>query len=305
MKATQNISLLHIGVILLFVGVLDSCHKDKEAMNSGTPAQQPNRTPVANAGADISVNLVSCYSGRTAELDGSASYDPDNSFIDYGWRKISGPFCILSSGATPAKAHLSQLVAGQYAFELRVTDEGSSSSKGLSSRDTVVVNVTGSASPTEINLDETINGSFLFRDNYEECDEEYSPFGSFYYCVYTDITTITGRFSLSLPLGQINFGISENADTATASDNHDTRMDLSCNTCVPSRYLSGSCSINFKKLIQQGGGSFNGTIKIEHGSAKDNCDQNVFDNLLPLTVTGIMDTTAHTVNLTIKGKVYF
>jgi len=35
------------------------------------------------------------------------------------------------------------------------------------------------------------------------------------------------------------------------------------------------------------------------------CDPNVLKNLTPLTVTGTMNTTANTITLNIKGKVYF
>jgi len=35
------------------------------------------------------------------------------------------------------------------------------------------------------------------------------------------------------------------------------------------------------------------------------CDPIVLKNLTPLTVTGSMDTTANTITLKIKGKVYF
>ena len=44
---------------------------------------------------------------------------------------------------------------------------------------------------------------------------------------------------------------------------------------------------------------------MEAGSAKNNCDPDVFENANPMILTGNMDTATHTINLTLKGKVYF
>jgi hypothetical protein len=295
----QHKTSLSIKYILILATLLYSCRKDKDAIISSPHAHQAYRSPVANAGADATVNIVSCYSNRAVELDGTKSFDPDirdnlDDKIYFKWSQISGPVCTLSDRVL-SKAKVSNLTAGQYAFELKVTDV-----KGLSSKDTVQVNVTGSSSPTEINLDVIINSSFVFSDNSYSCYE----YGWFELCGYYDYTDIEGRFNLP-PLGQVNFSAYEYADTATAGNYHDTHMSLSCNGCVPSQYLDGTCSINLKKLILLGGGIFSGTFKIEDGSAKHNCDQHVFDNTDPLTVSGNLDTTTHTISLTIKGKVYF
>jgi hypothetical protein len=197
------------------------------------------------------------------------------------------------------------LEAGQYAFELKVTDVG-----GLSSKDTVIVNLTGSASLTEVNLDVNINGGYSFS-----VSNGLSGAGIIVYAALCQIynqcppippykarMSLTKNFNLPT-LGQFYFKIDEAADTAATSNNHETTIVLA-NTNVPSLRVSGQCSINFKKLIQGGGGSFNGTCQMNDGSALG-CDQNIFTNLAPLTVSGSLDTTSHTINLTIKGKVYF
>ena len=138
MKSTVRSSAYFlIGWLIL---LLLSCKKE-----TGNEAVQANGPPMANAGDDATVTISSCYSGRTAELDGSGSYDPENLSLEYGWRQISGPSCIISTtGNNSPKAQLSYLNTGQYFFELTVTDDGAGSGKGLSSKDTVVINVEGS-----------------------------------------------------------------------------------------------------------------------------------------------------------------
>jgi len=205
---------------LLFAWLISllSCKKEKVDEDS-----LRNHPPLANAGADVTVNITSCSSGRSAELDGSGSYDPDEpgDKVYYEWTKISGPRCDLSNSVS-TKPLVFNLSAGQYAFELKVTDVG-----GLSSKDTVVVNVTGSTAPQEINMDATINGTFTFNDNFEECHLD-----GWYFCFYYDLTTAEGVFDLS-PIGQISVGIYEKADSVTTNDSHDSRIGFTCINCAP------------------------------------------------------------------------
>lgn len=80
----------------------------------------PNVAPTADAGKDqvftLPISLV-------AQLDGSASKDPDGTVKSYLWKKKSGP--ALGTIVTPnaAKTTLAALVAGVYVFELTVTDD--------------------------------------------------------------------------------------------------------------------------------------------------------------------------------------
>ncbi len=242
-----------------------------------------SRPPLANAGRDTTLNLLSCASPGTVVLDGSGSSDPDNDIRGYLWTQISGASSTLFN-STSVTTNAGNLLPGQYVFQLRVTDAGGSSSK-----DTIILNVAGSE--LESNLDLTLSGSFIFQDNYEDC---------YYYCSYYDYTIIPVQFDFP-PMGQFNFYTQEYADTASSSDVHNTNMSLYRDNGTG---VSGTSSINFKKLIQKGGGSFSGTLKIEGGSAQ-NCNQNIYTNLNPLTVMGSLDTTAHTISLTIKGKTYF
>jgi len=271
----------------------------KENTTSGVPdvSTQVNRAPVANAGPDKTVNIVSCYVGRTIELDASASFDPDNNgLLEFAWTKISGPFCTISSeGTNSPKAQVTQLNAGQYMFQLTVTDQGTASSKGLSSRDTMQVTVTGIPLPSEYNLDVNFNNDFQFSPNASYCYD----FMGVPVCLFYDLTTMRGSFNVPT-LGEVIFSTYE---TDTAAGTH-TEMSLSCAGCVPSKFIGGVSSINFRHLMRQGGGAFNGTWSIQTGSARNNCDSHVFDNAEPLAISGSMDTAAHTINLTIKGKVF-
>jgi hypothetical protein len=261
--------------MLMLVVLFSSCLKDKQEMNSGTPAQHSNRPPVANAGPAITVNMYPALRvGRRTGWEWilrSRQFFAQL-FLEKNIRAFLHFYLMINS---PKHIFLN-LFAGQYAFELTVLSDG-----GLSSKDTVAVLVTGSPTPAEYNLDVTINGSFSFINNAEYCFD-YGPWG--YVCFYRDLTSIGGSFNLS-PLGLIILGNYEYTDTATNSI-YASHMSLSCSNCIPSQYLSGICSINFKQLFQQGGGSFNGTFKIESGSAANNCDPNIFTNLNPLIVTG-------------------
>lgn len=161
-----------------------------------------------------------------------------------------------------------------------------------------------SASPKEVNLDVTINGIYTFSMN------NVSGINAVVYAALCQIgdcpplppPTMSIIESFDIPaLGQFNFRLNETSDIAAASNNHNTTIVLDNMNYLS---VSGECSVNFKQLIQRGGGLFNGTYQITKGSAMS-YDQNVFANLDPLTVTGNLDTTMHTVNMTTKGKVYF
>ena len=246
-----------------------------------------NRPPVAKAGADFSITL--CSDPGVADLNGKGSTDPDNDQLTYTWTKISGAASSTLSFATTSTPKAGNLLAGQYVYELKVTD-----AEGLSSKDTVVVSVLGPGA-IEIDLDLVIDGKFTFQDNYEECYYYY------YLCSHYDYTVIEGRFSVP-SIATFDFFASEYADTANTADGHDTYLHFYSSGNGPS--LHGNATINFKKLIQKGGGAFSGTLKADGGSAT-RCNKDIFLSLDPLAVTGTLDTAAKTIRLNIKGKTYF
>jgi N-acetylneuraminic acid mutarotase len=95
-----------------------------------------NRPPVAHAGADQDITLPT----NSGTLDGHGSTDPDNNITSYAWTKISGPLLVNINNANAVQTQVTNLVQGNYQFELKVTDAG-----GLFSRDTVQVNVNPAA----------------------------------------------------------------------------------------------------------------------------------------------------------------
>jgi hypothetical protein len=96
-----------------------------------------NKPPVANAGADVSITLPA----TTAQLDGSASTDPDGTITNYTWTKISGPAAGVITTSTANKTSITGLtIAGDYVYELSVKDNG-----GTSATDQVKVTVLPSA----------------------------------------------------------------------------------------------------------------------------------------------------------------
>jgi hypothetical protein len=268
--------ILLIGIVIVF-----SCKKDAISKDN-------HRPPVAKAGQDVTVTLSSCAAGF-AILDGSNSSDPDNNITSYLWTKISGAPSATLSNYTSATAKAENLFVGQYAFELKVTDAG-----GLSSKDTILVNVTGSRGLQ--NLDVTGDGTFAFSDNYEDC--YYGP-----PCSYYDFTTAQGWFTFA-PIGQFSFSIYESTDTAYAANDHNTNMSIYTGTGNGPQAW-GRCSVNFKDVIQNGGGPFNGTFIPQGGSATQICGQAIYTTLDPLAFAGNLDMTTHRITISIKGKIYF
>jgi predicted esterase len=100
---------------------------------NGAVVTAKNKKPVANAGADISLNA----GVTTAKLNGSASKDPDGQITSYTWRKVSGPASGIMSATSEQIAQLTSItLPGTYEYELKVVDD-----KGASAVDKVKVKV--------------------------------------------------------------------------------------------------------------------------------------------------------------------
>jgi K319-like protein len=297
--------LCYLLCLLFYLALAVSCHKEpggisSTASNSPNGGGPTNHAPIANAGPDLTVNIASCAYSHWIDLDGSSSADNDrdDKIIRYQWSRSSGSSTVVLNNDGAQKAQVLFRETGQYAFTLKVTDQAN-----LSSEDTVHVIVAGSFVPTEFNLNETINTPFYFSQSVRDC---YDDIWGVPLCRYYDLTTFKAGFALQA-FGQIDFSVHEEAVAGPSGINHDTQFGFSCISCpAPARYIGGTCSVNFRELIQQGGGDFSGTIRMENGSAKSVCDDpHVFDNAAPLTFTGRLDTTAHVAHLRIQGKVYF
>ncbi len=80
---------------------------------------------MAIAGTDISVNLPN----PVIELDGSASYDPDGTIVTWTWTKTNGQGALTIINAASSKPTIVGVQAGDYEFELTVTDDRGGISK--------------------------------------------------------------------------------------------------------------------------------------------------------------------------------
>ncbi len=129
-----------------------------------------NTAPTANAGADQTVPLDS-----TAQLDGSASSDPDTGdVLTYAWSMLSRP---TGSAATLTAADSSQpsfMVdkLGDYVAQLTVSDGKASST------DTVLVSTQNSPPTANAGTDQTIQaGSVVQLDGSASSDPDNDPLG--------------------------------------------------------------------------------------------------------------------------------
>ena len=102
---------------------------------SSTPQPTPNQPPTADAGSDVSQVIQP----TPITLDGSASSDPENDQLEFQWQVAEQPAeaDIELSRPTEAMTEFQPAVAGEYVFELTVTDPD-----GLSSTDSVRVTLT-------------------------------------------------------------------------------------------------------------------------------------------------------------------
>ena len=111
--------------------------KQSRNKSNTVPVPPANNPPVANAGNNISIRLPVAL----ATLNGSGS-DPDGTIASYQWKNISGPAGFRIVSPLTAVTDVADLVAGNYKFELTVTDNG-----GLSATATVEVEVLPSLPP--------------------------------------------------------------------------------------------------------------------------------------------------------------
>ena len=105
---------------------------------SGESGTWPPDDPVADAGADQTVQ-----GGNTVVLDGSGSFDPEDTIIEYIWAQLTGTPVTLSNENAVSPTFIAPDEDGtSLTFQLTVVNDA-----GLASTDTCVVNV-GSVSPT-------------------------------------------------------------------------------------------------------------------------------------------------------------
>jgi hypothetical protein len=99
---------------------------------------EPNEPPAADAGPDQVIILPT----NSVTLSGTSSADPDGTIVSYNWTKLTGPssYNIVTPGAI--NTDVTNLVQGQYQFQLTVTDN-----RGATNADIVLVTVNESGCP--------------------------------------------------------------------------------------------------------------------------------------------------------------
>ena len=102
--------------------------------------------PVADAGADQTVQDDDGDGSAVVHVDASASYDPDGTIVNYRWMEGSQ---LVAMGPFPTASFT--LAAGMHTIELTVTDDS-----GLHSADTLVVTVESSSGDTPVTMMRTV-----------------------------------------------------------------------------------------------------------------------------------------------------
>ncbi|MFT3675248.1 MAG: PKD domain-containing protein [Chitinophagaceae bacterium] len=127
--STANITVSNLvqGTYTYRLTVTDNAGATASATVTVTVNAAPNQVPVANAGADQSITLPV----STANLNGSASTDPDGTIASYLWQQVSGPSTSVLSSTTTANITVSNLVQGVYTYRLTVRDNNNATSTDL------------------------------------------------------------------------------------------------------------------------------------------------------------------------------
>lgn len=116
----NNFKTTIVPFLLFFAFLFISC--EKELLN---------KAPVVDAGDPITLNLPKSF----ASLSASAT-DVDGEIVSYLWSKVSGPGAPVIANPGSSSTMVGPLEAGEYVFQVMVTDD-----KGLTGVDTVSVTV--------------------------------------------------------------------------------------------------------------------------------------------------------------------
>jgi hypothetical protein len=136
--AVPSVVGLQTGIYIFELTVTDNkgaTAKDQVTITVLPMAVLPNQSPVANAGTNQTITLPV----NTVSLNGTSSFDPDGTITTYSWKQISGPSNAVITGENTSAPTATQLIVGQYVFQLTVTDNN-----GASSIDQVTITVIAS-----------------------------------------------------------------------------------------------------------------------------------------------------------------
>jgi hypothetical protein len=156
------------GAYVFKVTVTDNLGATSSASVQVTVNLGGNKAPIANAGADFTVNATT-----TANLSASASTDADGTIASYKWTQVSGPNTATIVSAGSVSTAVQGLIVGVYVFRVTVTDN-----LGATATDDVQVTVTNVTNnkPPVANADK----DFTTANNYAylSAGASYDPDGS-------------------------------------------------------------------------------------------------------------------------------
>ncbi len=147
--ATPSVIGLQVGVYTFKLTVTDNggaSASDQVFVTVLPPSLLPNQAPVANAGTNLTITLPD----NSVSLNGTSSFDPDGTISAYSWSQVSGPSGATLAGVNTSTPTASQLIVGQYVFQLNVTDNN-----GATNSDQVTVTVNPAVS--KVNLQPLAN----------------------------------------------------------------------------------------------------------------------------------------------------
>ncbi len=171
------------------------------AVTAPPPVEQ--EPPVANAGPEVNLTLPT----NTTQLDGSASKAATAAISTYEWKKVAGPAQFNITGDKAAKASLTNLVAGTYTFELKVTDQN-----GLSATAQTQVAVAPAAAPSCAGCKVTItpeSGTQIYGDrlNVQPGDTVCVMAGNYVSLMFNNFTGTAAKPIVFINCGgQVKFG---------------------------------------------------------------------------------------------------
>ncbi len=142
--ATPSVTGLETGVYTFQLTVTDNSGAtatDQVFVTVLPPVVLPNQAPVANAGTNLTITLPD----NSVSLNGTSSFDPDGTIATYAWSQISGPSAAVITGANTSTPAVSQLIVGQYVYQLTVTDNN-----GASNSDQVTITVNPAVSKVDL-----------------------------------------------------------------------------------------------------------------------------------------------------------
>ena len=122
--AQNTLSNLQAGKYVFMLLVTDNNAATGNDSVAITVNPAANQAPVANAGSGINLTLPK----NSTNLDGTKSTDPDGTITTYAWTGVSGPNTPTLTGSNTATPSVSGMIAGQYTYQLTVTDNSGTSS---------------------------------------------------------------------------------------------------------------------------------------------------------------------------------